>query len=178
MSISLGVDSLKINNIRKSYNNLIQYAIKKGHKYKIEVMFKSLLFYIASQAHASKITNQSYEDKISSMFLKALEYTKPKVNVKAQRKGSKNIYIPISLTPSYSKYKSSHWLITHAKLKTNKEFYKNLAEEFLESSQKKSLSFKKCYEMHKLSVISLNNFKKKSKNFDEKKLKFFDKKRI
>ena len=43
------------------------------------------------------------------------------------------------------------------------KFYKNLSEEILESAFKKSISFKKCFELHKLAETSLSNIKIKLK---------------
>ena len=142
--------------IRTKYVNLIQYAIKKGNKNKMENIFRSLLFFI--------IKNNSIQHNFTfNNIATAISNTSPKISVKTKRKGSKNVYIPTTITKNHSKYLSSNWLLTHAKLKNNKCFYKNLAEELIESSHKKSLSFKKCYEMHKLAEASLSNLKNKAK---------------
>ena len=53
--------------------------------------------------------------------------------------------------------------IKNAKSKQNTKFYKNLSEEILESAFKKSISFKKCFELHKLAETSLSNIKIKLK---------------
>jgi ribosomal protein S7 len=156
MNTSIILKNTTTNNVRKSFINLMQYAIKKGNKNKIENIFRSLLFYIIKNPNLQN--NFNFND-----IFNAISNTSPKMSVKTKRKGSKNIYIPITITENHSKYLSSNWLITHSKLKNNNTFYKNLAEELNESSKKKSLSFKKCYEMHKLAEASLSNLKGKLK---------------
>ena len=60
---------------------------------------------------------------------------------------------------------SSKWIISHAKLKTNNKFYKNLAEEIIDSSKKTSLSTKKRNDLHKLAEA---NFSGRNKNVYKK----------
>jgi ribosomal protein S7 len=89
-----------INNIKYDYINLIQYAIKKGNKNKIENIFRSLLFFITKTP--SLHNNFNFED-----IKKAVLNTSPKIGVKTRRKGSKTSYIPVKVTSSRSKYLSS-----------------------------------------------------------------------
>ena len=146
------------NNIRQDYINLIQYAIKKGNKNKVENILRSLLFFI--------IKNPSIQNTFNFADIKkAILNTSPKISVKTKRKGSRNIYVPIKITPSRSKFLSSKWIISHAKLKTNNKFYKNLAEEIIDSSKKTSLSTKKRNDLHKLAEA---NFLERNKNVYKK----------
>ena len=144
---------VNLNKIRKDYTGLIQFAIKKGNKTKIENIFRKALFF-----NARNNNNLNFSD-----ISKACKETTPKVNVKTERKAYKNIYIPIILSKSHAKYLSSNWLINNSKKKTNKTFYKNLIEELIESSKKKSISFQKCNDLHKLAVSSINNLKSELK---------------
>ena len=136
--------------------DLMQYGIKKGNKAKIENVFRSLLFYITKTPSINN--NFKFKD-----ILKAFVETKPKISVKTKRKGSKNIYLPVTISKKRSKFLSSNWILSNAREKTNKKFYKNLAEELMESSKKNSLSFRKCNDLHKLAEASINNLKQKLK---------------
>jgi len=147
------IKNTDVNSIRTKYISLIQYAIKKGNKTKIENFFKQLLKLIATN-----VVTFNFKE-----ILTAFENVTPTVGIKTKRKGSKNIYLPISLTKTRKKYLASNWLIQNAKTKQNKNFYKNLLEELQESSIKKSNSFKKCYDLHKLAENSLINIKLKLK---------------
>lgn len=156
MNIQTTLNDLTIKEIRENFISLMQYTIKKGNKAKIEKMFRSLLFFIVKNPNIQN--NFKFED-----ILIACKETMPKISVKTKRKGSKNIYVPCTITASRSKYLSSSWILFHAKNKSNNKFYKNLAEELNESSKKKSQSFRKCHEVHKLAEISINNLKEKLK---------------
>lgn len=150
------INVIKIKERQNFIKNLIPYAIKKGNKNKIENIFRTLLFYIIKNP-------QIYNDFNYDLFLNSIKNVTPALSVKTKRKGSKNIYLPIPITKMRSKFLASTWLIKSAKTKQHTKFYKNLAEEFLESAKKKSLSFKKCFELHKLVETSLSNIKVKIK---------------
>ena len=144
------VVDLNIHNFRIKYNSLMQYAIKKGNKNKIENTFRTLLFFI-------KNNPQIYDKFKFDDITKAFAYTNILMGVKIKRKGSKNIHVPIRFTPSRSNYLSCNSIITHANQKTNKYFYKNLADELIESSKKKSLSTKKSKNLYDLVESSLKS---------------------
>ena len=137
-------------------NNLIPYAVKEGNKNKIENIFRTLLFYIVKNP-------QIYTDFTYEHLLNSIKNITPSLGVKTKRKGSKNIYLPVPITKSRGKFLASTWLIKNANAKQNNKFYKNLSEEILESAKKKSTSFKKCFELHKLAETSLSNIKIKLK---------------
>jgi len=89
-----------ISNIKYEYINLIQYAIKKGNKNKIENIFRSLLFFITKTP--SLYNNFSFED-----IKKAILNTSPSMGVTVRRRGSKNAYVPFKITPIRGKFLSS-----------------------------------------------------------------------
>lgn len=150
------INVIKIKERQNFINNLIPYVIKKGNKNKIENIFRTLLFYIIKNP-------QIFNDFNYDQFLNSIKNVTPALSVKTKRKGSKNIYLPIPITTARSKFLASTWLIKSAKTKQHTKFYKNLSEELLESAKKKSLSFKKCFELHKLVEASLSNIKIKIK---------------
>ena len=157
MSNKIELKTPNVDRIRKIFFNLIQHAIKKGNKNKIENIFKKMLFDM-------KITSFSNNNFYFNSILKAVENITPIVGIKTKRKGSKNIYIPFPLTESRSNFLSSNWLIQNSLLKQNKSFHKNLIEELSETANKKSNSFKKYYDLQKLAETSSINVKYKLKN--------------
>ena len=145
-----------INNIKNEYLNLIQYAMTKGNKNKVENILRSLLFFITSTPILSN--NFKFED-----IKKAISYTTPTMGVTVRRRGSQNVYVPLKIVPIRCKFLSSKWIITHARLKTNKSFYKSLAEEIVNSSNRTSLSSKKRDDLHELSISSCKDINKKKR---------------
>ena len=150
------INVIKIKERQNFINNLIPYAVKKGNKNKIENIFRTLLFYIIKNP-------QTFNDFNYNHILNSVKNITPSLGVKTKRKGSKNIYLPVPITKARGKFLASTWLIKNAKSKQNTKFYKNLSEEILESTFKKSISFKKCFELHKLAETSLSNIKIKLK---------------
>jgi ribosomal protein S7 len=147
---------------KKFYLRLLHHLIKKGNKYKIEVMFKALSLFIVK---LRPFKNSKFKYRFSYLILSFI-FTLPSIIVKTKRKGSKHIYMPVPITLKRRLYFSSKWLELSAKTRINKKFYKNLAEEIFATSLQKSLSIKKCLDMHKLAVANKANikrFKKKKK---------------
>jgi ribosomal protein S7 len=89
-----------INNIKNEYLNLIQYAMTKGNKNKVENILRSLLFFITSTPILSN--NFKFED-----IKKAISYTTPTMGVTVRRRGSQNVYVPLKIIPIRGKFLSS-----------------------------------------------------------------------
>jgi ribosomal protein S7 len=132
----------------KYYYFLLQYLLKRGKKYTLEVLFKkSMLNWM--QHNSSKkfveILNLAYKNLI------------PHVGVITKRKGSKNIYIPYRL----SQKKQTKWVLLNALAKKKRKFYDGILEELLECSTKTSVSIKKKKELLKLAEENVHNLKKR-----------------
>jgi ribosomal protein S7 len=92
---------LVLKDVRKKYMDLMQYAIKKGNKNKMENIFRNLLFFMIK---TPTIDSNFQFKSIATAFAN----TTPKISIKTKRKGSKNIYIPIAISSSRSQYLSSN----------------------------------------------------------------------
>ena len=141
------------------YKSLVQYAIKKGNKFKIENNIRTMLFYIAK---TPKLKQKYPFWKIT----RTVRFTTPSFGITTRRKGSKNVYKPLLIKKSRGKYLSANWIISNAKLKSNKIFYKNLAEEIIDSALKKSQSFKQRLSLQKLAIAN-HDFKTSKQSFKE-----------
>jgi small subunit ribosomal protein S7 len=135
----------------ENYKNLLQYLLKKGKKSLLENKFKQgIVFWMKNTSP------KNYENTLKNAFLN----TTPYVSVKTKRKGSKNIYIPLKISPKRGKFLSAKWILASSFTKQNHNFFESIVEELIESSLKKSSSVKKRDDLHKLAEESLVNFKK------------------
>jgi hypothetical protein len=91
----------EINLYRNTYKNYIPYLIKTGNKYKIENMFREILFY-GTNTISKK--NQFKLETIMDVF----KNTTPVVSVKTKRQGSRNIFLPKKITKNRRKYLGSN----------------------------------------------------------------------
>jgi ribosomal protein S7 len=139
-------------NLFKYFYFLLQYLIKKGKKYTLEILFKkSLLNWI-----------QTYSSKNFSLTLDAaFKNLIPHVGVITKRKGSKNIYIPYRLSKKRQNFLATKWILLNALAKKKRKFYDGILEELIECSSKTSISIKKKEELLKLAEENLHNLKKR-----------------
>jgi len=136
----------------KYFYFLLQYLIKKGKKYTLEVLFKkSLINWM--QNHSTK--------KFSVILDSAYKNLIPHVGVITKRKGSKNIYIPYRLSKKKQNFLATKWILINALAKKKRKFYDGILEELIECSSKTSLSIKKKEELLKLAEENVHNLKKR-----------------
>lgn len=145
-------ESGKYLNSFKYFYFLLQYLIKKGKKYTLEVLFKkSLVNWM--QNHSSK--------KFSIILDSAYKNLTPHVGVITKRKGSKNIYIPYRLSKKKQNFLATKWILLNALAKKKRKFYDGILEELIECSSKTSISIKKKEELLKLAEENVHNLKKR-----------------
>lgn len=99
------------------------------------------------------------QHKFDSTLKTAFANTIPVVGVKTTRKGSKNIYVPMRLTPRRGKFLAAKWMSSNVLAKKKYNLYESVVEELIESASKKSSSTKKRDDLHKLAEENLINFK-------------------
>ena len=128
------------------YKKFIQFSIKKGKKQTVENIFKKALFKAA--------TKQSFFWKNVD---NAINNTTIQLNVKAKRKGSKNIYIPIKIKKKYSKFLAYNWILNDIKKSSKTKFHNNFINEIILTSQNKSNASKKKEDIYKLVEENMNN---------------------
>ena len=140
-----------MNKSNRHYKNFIQFSTKKGKKETTEKNFRNSLFNVAKQ---NKIRFWSVVDK-------AVKNTTVSLNVKVKRQGSKNIYIPIKIKDNYSIFLSYNWILTNAKKRNERKFFKKFINEIIDTAENKSLTSKKKIEIYKLIEDNVNNISKR-----------------
>lgn len=147
--IFVPIEGIKRKNSVNSYQQLIQYLIKKGKKNTIENLFRKSILYWGTL----DLEYKNFDYAIENALLK----TTPYVGVRNKRRGSKNINIPFKLSKNKGKFLSAKWILSTAKTKKKTKFYEGIVDEIIDSSLNKSISVKKCEELHKLAEDSLTN---------------------
>ena len=133
------------------YRNFIQFATRKGKKETTEKLLRQSLFNVAKK---NKI---QFWNSIEN----AVTNTTISLNVKVKRRGSKNIYIPIKMKDSFSKFLSYSWILNSAKKRHENKFYDRFVNEILETAENKSSTSKKKMEIYKLIDENISNISKK-----------------
>jgi len=110
---------------------------------------------------ASKLINQTLnviENKLNKNPLEIVEQgilnVTPVVEIKARRIGGAVYPIPIELTPDRGNAVAIRWILQSCNSKAGKDFASNLANEFIEASNKMGSAMRKKIEVHKIAESS------------------------
>lgn len=90
------------------------------------------------------------EDAIS-MFKKALENVKPRIEVKSRRVGGATFQVPVEVRPERRTSLGMRWLISYAQKRGEKTMREKLAGEILDAAQNRGAAVKKKEETHKMA---------------------------
>jgi small subunit ribosomal protein S7 len=118
--------------------NKIMWDGKKSLAYKI--------FYKAMDI----IKEKTKEDPIS-IFKKALNNVKPRLEVRPRRVGGATYQIPIEVPPHRSLSLAIRWIVESARSRKGKPMAERLADEILEASRGEGPSVKKKEDTHKMA---------------------------
>lgn len=105
------------------------------------------LFYGALKELDGKVPN---EDSVS-VLKKAIENTKPSVEVRSRRVGGATYQVPVDVRPTRRLALAMKWLIDYARERGEKEFSKRLASEILDAYNNKGNSIKKKDDVHRMA---------------------------
>jgi len=86
-----------------------------------------------------------------SVFKKAVENVKPVLEVKSRRIGGANYQVPIEVPPERRVSLAIRWIITNAKLRTEKSMAEKLANEFVQASKNEGGAVRKKIDTHKMA---------------------------
>lgn len=90
------------------------------------------------------------EDALS-VFKKALDNVKPRIEVKSRRVGGATFQVPVEVRPERRTSLGMRWLITYAQGRSEKTMREKLAGEILEAAQNRGAAVKKRDETHKMA---------------------------
>ena len=96
------------------------------------------------------IQEKSKEDPLV-VFNRAMENTKPLVEVKPRRVGGATYQVPVQVRPERGTALAMRWIIHFAREKTGKPFSVRLADEILAASRKEGSAIKKREDTHRMA---------------------------
>jgi len=123
--------------VAKFVNNLM----KKGKK----SLAESILY------GAFEIIEERSKEEPLSVFKKAVENVKPRVEVKSRRVGGSTYQVPTEVRPSRSQALSFRWIISFAKARNEKTMAEKLAGELLDAANKRGSAIKKREDTHRMA---------------------------
>ena len=97
-----------------------------------------------------RIRERMNEDPLK-IFLKAVENSKPLLEVKTRRVGGANYQIPIEVNPNRRQSLAIRWLRDYARQRPGKTFEEKLAEELMDAAQNRGGAIKKKEDTHRMA---------------------------
>jgi small subunit ribosomal protein S7 len=91
------------------------------------------------------------EEEPLTVFKKALENTKPQIEVRSRRVGGATYQVPVDVRPSRRLALSIRWLIEYSRERGEKEMSKRLAGEFLDAYNNRGNAIKKKEDVHRMA---------------------------
>ena len=91
------------------------------------------------------------EEEPLTVFKKALENTKPQIEVRSRRVGGATYQVPVDVRPSRRLALSIMWLIEYARERGEKEMSKRLAGEILDAYNNRGNAIKKKEDVHRMA---------------------------
>ncbi|MHB1679346.1 MAG: 30S ribosomal protein S7 [bacterium] len=85
------------------------------------------------------------------IFKQAIDNAKPVLEVKARRVGGSNYQVPIEVRSDRKLYLAIRWIVTYARMRTEKSMEENLALEILDAANNKGGSIKKKEDTFKMA---------------------------
>jgi small subunit ribosomal protein S7 len=96
------------------------------------------------------IIERTREDPVE-VFHKAIDNTKPMVEVKSRRVGGSTYQVPVEVRPSRQTALAIRWLIEFARKRSGKSMRDKLANELIEASHARGGAIKKREDIHRMA---------------------------
>jgi small subunit ribosomal protein S7 len=120
--------------------------------------FMNCLMYQGKKAVAENIVYDAFdtihgrtkEDPVG-VFKRALDNTKPLVEVKSRRVGGSTYQVPVEVRPDRQVALAIRWLIEHSRKRAGKSMEEKLANELIEASHSRGGAIKKREDVHRMA---------------------------
>ena len=120
--------------------------------------FVNVLMYDGKKAVAERIVYDAF-DKVAErsgedpvrLFKKALDNTKPQLEVKSRRVGGSNYQVPVEVRPNRKTALAMRWLIQYARSRGEKGMVLQLAGEVLDAANTRGAAVKKKEDTHRMA---------------------------
>jgi len=86
-----------------------------------------------------------------TLFKKALENTKPQIEVRSRRVGGATYQVPVDVRPSRRLALAMRWLIEYSRERGEKDMAKRLAGEFIDAANNRGNAIKKKEDVHRMA---------------------------
>lgn len=96
------------------------------------------------------IQSRETEDALA-LFKKAVENTKPILEVKSRRVGGATYQVPVEVRPDRKQALSIRWLLSSAKARTERTMEERLASELIDAANKRGAAIKKKEDVHRMA---------------------------
>ena len=96
------------------------------------------------------IHERTREDPLG-VFRRAVDNTKPMVEVKSRRVGGSTYQVPVEVRPERQTALAIRWLIEHARKRSGKSMREKLANELIEASHNRGGAIKKKEDVHRMA---------------------------
>ncbi|MCJ7499541.1 30S ribosomal protein S7 [bacterium] len=123
--------------VTKFINNMMQDGKKS---------LSERIFYSSMDLMQAKET----EDAIA-LFKKAVENTKPMLEVKSRRVGGATYQVPVEVRADRKQALSIRWLLASAKGRTERTMQERLANELIDAANKRGAAIKKKEDVHRMA---------------------------
>jgi small subunit ribosomal protein S7 len=104
------------------------------------------IFYSSMDLIQSKETEEPL-----SLFKKAVENTKPILEVKSRRVGGATYQVPVEVRADRKQALSIRWLLSSAKARTERTMEEKLANELVDAANKRGAAIKKKEDVHRMA---------------------------
>jgi small subunit ribosomal protein S7 len=105
------------------------------------------IFYAA----LTKVQEKGGGDEALTLFKKAVENTKPLLEVKTRRVGGANYQVPVEVNADRRTSLAIRWILTYARGRAEKGMVDKLSNELLDAANGKGASIKKKEDVHRMA---------------------------
>lgn len=105
------------------------------------------LFYGALDELKTKVQ----DEEPLTLFKKAVENTKPQIEVRSRRVGGATYQVPVDVRPSRRLALAMRWLIEYSRERGEKDMSKRLAGEFIDAANNRGNAIKKKEDVHRMA---------------------------
>lgn len=119
----------------------INCMMKHGKKSAAEKAFYGALEEIEKQGNPNPV----------EVFEKALENSRPTLEVKSRRVGGSNYQVPVEVRPERRQALAIRWLIGYSRQRPGKSMKEKLAAEFIDAANNRGATIKKREDVHKMA---------------------------
>ena len=100
---------------------------------------------------AFDVIEERYKQDPIEVFKKAIENTKPLLEVKSRRVGGATYQVPVEVRADRKQALSIRWLINSAKARTERTMVEKLANELVDAANKRGSAIKKKEDVHRMA---------------------------